>query len=933
MRWRVLGPVGVWDGHTWMSVPAGKQRELLAILLLHPGQLLERVWLVETLWDGSGPPSAGRLLAHYVWRLRGLLGHHADRLRTVPSGYLLAASDDELDHQRFGQLLALGTDAAREGDPRRATRALTEAIALWHGPALADARTQPVLLEAARRLDQQRVVAREALADALLAVGRPADALVHLEELTADEPYREASWRLLMLALYRVGRRVDALAAYQRLWRFWTDQLGIEPSHELRDLHQRLLADDPSLTTVPTVAATTAPANAWVTARQLPTAVPHFVGRAAQIKELSGLLDTDGGVTIFVIGGTAGVGKTTLALHLAHRVAADFPDGQLYVNLRGFDPAGTIMTSAEALHGFLNALGTPPQRIPVGLDAQAALYRSLLSGRRMLVVLDNAHDSTQVRPLLPGAPGCLVLVTSRNDLSGLVAADGAHPLGLDLLPREEAHELLARRIGFDRVAGEPGAVDEIITRTARLPLALTIVAARAATHPRFPLATLAAELADARDRWNSLTGDDPGSDVRTVLSWSFRTLTAGAGQLFRLLGLHPGPDISAPAAASLAGLSLTELRPRLAELTRAHLLTEHLPGRYKFHDLLRAYAADLARAHEPEDGRQAAIHRMLDHYLHSAYAADRMLDEHRDRITLVPPRRGVVPEVLADYRQALAWFTAERAVLLATVDQAAGSGSDSYAWQLAWTLTPFLDRQGHWHEWITTQQAGLDAARRVAHLPGQAHAHVYLGRAHAQLGLHDLAHAHHRQAHRLYTELGHRTGHAYTHISAGMMAGQQGHHQEALDHTQQALDLYLAAGNSAGQARALNNIGWYLIQLGHHQKAITCCQQALALHRKIGHRYDDAATWNTLAHAHDRLGHHQQAIDCFHQALRRQRHSGWRNGQASTLNSLGDTYHTVGNQDAARQAWQQALDILDQLHHPDADHVRAKLGAANPQAT
>ena len=928
MRWRVLGPVQIWDGRAWASVPADKQRELLAIMLLHPEQVLERTWLVETLWDGSGPRSAAGLLAHYVWRLRGMLGDHADRLRTVPSGYQLAADDAEVDYRRFGQLLADGSDAARGGDPHRATATLAAALDLWHGPALADTRALPVLMEAARRLDQQRVVARETLAEALLGVGRYPEALAHLQELTADEPFREASWRLLMLALYRAGRRVDALAAYQRLWRFWADQLGIEPSHELRELHKRVLADDPSLT-VPTETGAAITAGGGVTVRQLPAAVRHFVGRDAEVKELTGRLDTaadaDGAVMILAIGGTAGVGKTTLALHWAHRVAADFPDGQLYVNLRGFDPTGTVMTPAEALCGFLEALGTPPQRIPVGLDAQSALYRSVLSGRRVLIVLDNARDSAQVRPLLPATAGCLVVVTSRNQLSGLVAAEGAHPLSLGLLTPPEARELLARRLGPERVAAEPEAVDQIIARSARLPLALTIVAARAATHPDFPLATLAAELAGAHDRWDTLTGDDPASDVRAVLSWSCRALTSAAGEVFRLLGLHPGPDISAPAVASLAALSPARVRPLLAELTRAHLIMEHLPGRYAFHDLLRAYAADLAETQEPKDRRRAATRRMLDHYLHSAYGADRLIDEHRDRIALAPPRRGVRPEVLADYGQALAWFVSEHAVLLAVIDQAAGAGSDTQAWQLAWTLTPFLDRQGHWHDWVATQQTGLEAARRAAHLPGQAHAHVYLARAHAQLGLHDIAQTHHERARQLYSGLGDLGGQAYTHISAGMMCGVQGRLPEALDHTQQALDLYRAAGNRAGQARALNNIGWYRIELGDYPKAITCCQQALALHREVGHRYDDAATWNTLGHAHGRLGHHREAIECFQQALHRQRKSGWRNGEAGTLTSLGDTHHALGDVDAARLAWQGALEILDQLHHPDADRVRTKL--------
>jgi hypothetical protein len=354
--------------------------------------------------------------------------------------------------------------------------------------------------------------------------------------------------------------------------------------------------------------------------RQLPAAVAHFAGRTGELATLTGLLhgraDTGGTVVISAIGGTAGVGKTALAVHWAHRVADRFPDGQLYVNLRGFDPGGQVMDPAEAVRRFLDALNVSPERIPVDLDAQAALYRSQLAGKRMLVVLDNARDTAQVRPLLPGAPGCLVVVTSRNQLTGLIASDGAHPVTLDLLTGEEARQLMVRRVGADRVAAEPAAVAEIITRCAHLPLALVLVAARAAVRPHGGLRVLAKELRDARQRWQMLTGDDPASDVQAVFSWSYQTLTSDAARLFRLLGLHPGPEVSAVAAASLARLPASTARPVLTELTGASLLVEHTPGRYAFHDLLRAYATDLTQRIDSDRHRRAATHRMLDHYLH-----------------------------------------------------------------------------------------------------------------------------------------------------------------------------------------------------------------------------------------------------------------------------------------------------------------------------
>jgi Domain of unknown function (DUF4062)/NB-ARC domain len=473
--------------------------------------------------------------------------------------------------------------------------------------------------------------------------------------------------------------------------------------------------------------------------RQLPAAVQHFAGRTTELAALTGLLrrraETGGTVVISAIGGTAGVGKTALAVYWAHQVADRFPDGQLYVNLRGFDPAGTVVEPAEAVRRFLDAVGVPPERIPADLDAQAALYRSQLAGRRMLVVLDNARDTAQVRPLLPGAPTCLVLVTSRNQLSGLVAADGAHPIILKLLTPDEAQDLLTRRLGPDRTAAEPEAVEQIITACARLPLALAIVAAQAATHPHLPLATLASELCTDADRLGPLTTDDPATDVRAVFSWSYHALIPEAARLFRLLGLHPGPDISTPTAASLAALPTSRVRLLLAELARANLIVEPIPGRYGFHDLLRAYAADLAHTVDTDQQRHNATHRILDHYLHTAYTAERLLNPARDPITLSSPQTGVAPEQLVDHRQALDWFTTERPVLLATVDHAATTGWDTHAGQLTWTLTTFLGRRGHWHDQVVAGRAAVAAAQRLADPPAQARAYRTVADAYILLGV------------------------------------------------------------------------------------------------------------------------------------------------------------------------------------------------------
>jgi tetratricopeptide (TPR) repeat protein len=672
-------------------------------------------------------------------------------------------------------------------------------------------------------------------------------------------------------------------------------------------------------------------ADARAVPRQLPAAVGYFAGRAGELATLTGLLrgraEAGGTVVISAIGGTAGVGKTALAVYWAHQVADRFPDGQLYVNLRGFDPSGQVMAAAEAVRRFLDALGVEPQRIPADLDAQAALYRSQMAGQRMLVVLDNARDTTQVRPLLPGAPTCLVLVTSRNRLTGLVVADGAHPISLDLLSVAEARELLAPRIGVDRVATEPDAVAEIITACARLPLALAIVAAHAATHPRLSLAVLADGLRGSGDRLDALATDDPTTDARAVFSWSYHALTPQAAWLFRLLGLHPGPDITAPAAASLAGLPTNTVRPLLTELTRASLLVEHNPGRCTFHDLLRAYAADLTHATDTDEQQRAATHRILDHYLHTAYTAEQLLNPTRDPLVLTPPQPGVTPEHPTDCQRALDWFTAEHPVLLAAVDHAAATGFDTHTWQLAWTLTDFLNRRGHWYDLAATQHAAVAAAQRLADLTAQAGAHRYLARAYTHLGRFGDAYTQLGHALDLTTQAGDLAGQAHTHHTLALVWERQGRHAEALDHARQALDLFGAADHRVGQANALNIVGWLHALLGDHRQALIYCQQALPLLRELDDHYGQAATWDSLGYAHHHLGHHTQAIACYQHAIDLVRDLGDRYNEAIILTRLGDTHHAASDTDAARDAWQQALTILDDLGHPDAERVRTKLAA------
>jgi tetratricopeptide (TPR) repeat protein len=514
-----------------------------------------------------------------------------------------------------------------------------------------------------------------------------------------------------------------------------------------------------------------------------------------------------------------------------------------------------------------------------------------------------------------------------------VATGGAHAINLDLLTVDESRQLLARRLGADRVAAEPEATDEIISGCARLPLALAIAAARAATRPTFPLHALASELRDTQGGLAALDGGDAASDVRAVFSWSYRMLCPDAARLFRLLGLHPGPDIATPAASSLAGSPVDRIRPLLAELARAHLITERMPGRYAFHDLLRAYAADLARTHESGAEQQAALHRVLDYYVHTGSHAALLIDPHREPITLAPCQPGVTPGVLDGRDHALVWFAAEQRVLLTIIELADRSGFHEHTWQLAWTMADFLKWRGQWHDWAAALHLALKAAQRSDNRAWQARAQCGLVHASIRLGRYDDAHTHIRDALRLCGELGDPGIEARARQSLSLVFEREGNHVDALRHAQRALDLYLPAEHQTGRARTLNVVGWCHAQLGDYHTAIDYCEQALPLQREVGDRIGQGATLDSLGYAHHHLGDYRRAADRYQQALDLRRNLGHRHGEASTLTRLGDTYHASGDIPAAQRAWRQALAIFDQLGEREADQVRQKLHRATNRYT
>jgi DNA-binding SARP family transcriptional activator/tetratricopeptide (TPR) repeat protein len=984
LRVGVLGPVTAWFGGQELSVGQPRQQAVLGILAMRANRVISRGELVDAVWGHDPPASAEGGVYTYVAGLRRIIEPNRSLrgpgrvLVSSGAGYVLHLVPGQPDAVAFEQHLARARQLRKVGDPAAAVAAINAALGLWRGTAFAGV-PGPFAETERARLAEMRSAAAEERADVLLSLGRHGEVVPDLTAMVADHPLRERMRGLLMIALYRSGRQAEALRVYAEGRRVLADELGIDPGSDLARVHLQVLTMDVALNVAapvirigadyvaepgqqdePQAAADefAVPADAGYPAEsetghrswpgagpriaehgpgvpvpaQLPLDAPGFSGRHEELGMLHAMLPSarsaapEESVPIIVISGTAGVGKTALAVRFGRQVAKRFPDGQLYVNLRGLDPVTTPMEPGEALRFFLDSFGVPPHRIAVGPQAQAALYRSMLDGKRMLIVLDNASNAAQVRPLLPGSPGCLVVVTSRNQMAGLVAAEGAMPLTLDVLSQEEAHEMLARRLGHDRAGAEPEAADEIIEECARLPLALSITVGRAAGRPRRSLAELAAELRDARGRLDALAADKAtATDVRAVLSWSYDQLSEPAARMFRLLGLHPGPDISLSAAASLAGVPRAGAGAAMRELTRTHMVAEYTPARFAFHDLLRAYAADQSERHDSEEERQAAVRRVLDHYLHTAMAATMRFSPHRSPLRLPEPLPGVLPADFSAKEQAAAWFDAEVPVLLALLGYADSGGLEAYAWQIPWTLGPFFSRRGRWQEYAVIQQTALGAARRLGEPLGLAHAHHLLGHAQAHLADYDAAEANMRRALDIFHDLEDRGNEAVVMNGLGLMYERQGRYEEALAVTLDALRMLKAVGHWWTQATLENSTGWLYAHLGQYDEAVSHCMRALSLHRESGHRGGAGDTLDSLGYIYRQIGDHARSRDYYQQAIALYHEIGDSFSEGQSLTGLGDTHADAGNPAQARTVWIRAAALLDTLPHPLADQVRGKL--------
>ncbi|WP_335986969.1 AfsR/SARP family transcriptional regulator [Glycomyces sp. MUSA5-2] len=909
-RFRVLGPVEILRDGNALGPTTAQLRCVLALLLLDLGRAVTAERLIAALWPAGPPASALNTVRVYVTRLRRLLaGDPAVALATVGRGWRLDCDPAQVDLYRFRDLVS----RARRGEAPGTGPLLDEALRLWRGPALADIAGDEWREGLRTGLEEERLAALEDRLAHDIAAGAARDVVPELAALVAGHPVRERPAQLLMAALGDSGRTAEALALYRKTRRFLVDELGVEPGPGLQREHRRLLGRSRE-----EAARLDRPVP-----HQLPADIAGFTGRAEELARLD-----RGAGPVAVVTGIPGSGKTTLAVHWAHRAAGDFPDGNLWADLRGFDPAGRALDPGVVLGVFLDALGVPPAQVPASAEARSALYRSLLAERRMLVVLDNARDEDQVRPLLPGTDACRVLITARTSLAGLVARHGLRPVALDVLGRGDARDLLAERIGARRADAEPEAVARIIDQCARLPLALAVVAARAAGIPGAPLDALADELEAGTAPLDGFAfADDSSMDLRSAFACSYRALSPAAARTFRLLGLHWGPDFTAEAAAALTGEPPAAARLALGELVRLGLAGEFRTGRFRLHDLLAAYAAELAAAEDGEAARRDAVERLLDRLLRSADTAAAAITpfpladdgDHVSGAALAAPERR---------ERAAAWFESERAVLLGAVEEAFKQEFHTHAWQLARSLETYLRRQNAAAEREAVHRTALRAAERANSVHGLASAHLGLGMVQSNHGDKAEARKHLEQALAHFGTAGDWNGQADTCLVLCVLDGAAGDFAATLEHAVRGLELYARAGNTAGRVRALNNIGFCHARLGDPAAARDHCLAALDLAVGIGDTIGEANVLDSLGTIEAQLGEYARAVEHLSRAVELGSEAGERNFTAAALTSLGETHAAAGQMGEARTAWQRAAVILDELGHPGAAAVRARLAGS-----
>ncbi|MFC4033664.1 BTAD domain-containing putative transcriptional regulator [Streptomyces polygonati] len=959
LRFAVLGPVRAWRGSEPIGTGAPQQRALLAALLLRGGRTATASELLDAVWGENPPNTALAALRSYAFRLRKALGPTA--LITDSGGYALHVATDALDSAMVERLVTEADQRRAAGETAQARELLGQALDLWHGEPLAGL-PGPYAETQRSRLAEWHIGLIETRLELDLELGAHAEAVSELTALSADHPLRERLRALLMLALYRSGRQAEALGVYADTRRLLAEELGIDPSPELAELHQRILEADPSLA-APAGMGTGVPEV--VRPAQLPATVADFTGRAAFVAELGQQLAEaskgSGVMAVSAVAGIGGVGKTTLAVHVAHEARESFPDGQLYVDLQGTDPRPA---EPEAVLGaFLRALGVPNPAIPDSLAERAALYRSTLDGRRVLALLDNAYDAAQIRQLLPGTPGCAALVTSRVRMVDLA---GAHLVDLDVMSPEEALSLFTKIVGEERTSSERQAALDVVGACGFLPLAIRIAASRLAARRTWTVSVLANKLADQRRRLDELRAGDLG--VKATFALGYGHLSAAQARAFRLLSLTDGPDISLAAAAAVLDLDHYRTEELLEALVDISLIESAAPARYRFHDLLRLYARECAERDETEQERCQALSRLLDFYLASSTCAYE-LENPRDRVLehLAP---AVHPGLVFGSREdALEWMFAEAQGLLAAVQQAADSGCEGpmrRAVDLLLAAQDLMESGVYARQYEQAARALVATAHACGDRLVEGRARVLVAQLLRMVARFAEADEEARRAMVVGLSVGDPVTCSYAPNLRGSIAHQAQRFEDCADFHRTALGAFRDDGNRHGEASALSNLARAQLSLGESEAAVASSGQALAIYRELNagfrlgnglytmaivlaqadrlddslasltealqifrdsrQRFWEGMTLFRLAEAHLSAGRRRESASHAEQALVILREVGGEWRTANVLTALGRALAGMGQLVRAHACWHDALNMYVDLGSPEAQDVRQLLG-------
>jgi DNA-binding SARP family transcriptional activator len=917
VRFRILGPLEFWDGQAWSAISAGKQRSLLATLLVDAGQVVPTDRLIFEIWGDSPPAGATNLVSIYVHKLRKLIGDEDGLvLRTRAPGYQLSLEPADLDLAQFDELTGTARHTLADGEHERAAELLARALTLWRGHPFVDVTPSDLITAEADRLEDLRLGVLELRVAADLGCRRHAQVAPELSRLVAQHPLREGLWALYLRALDGAGRHAEALAAYARAREVIADELGVDPGEQLQQIYAGLLAED-----------LRRPEDGLAEARpdpepeappgQLPADLPDFTGRLRDVQELYDLHpatedDEGGAVTVVLVTGTGGLGKTTLAVHTAHRLRPGFPDGQLYVNLLGASPQP--LAPGDVLARFLRDLGVDAARIPAEEEERAALLRTRLTGRRVLLLLDNARDAAQVRPLLPGSATCMVIVTTRNRLPDLAVT---RIVDLDVLDDEDALALFTRIAGPQRAEQDPAGTQEVLAACAGLPLAIRIAGARLAARSNWSVRTLASRLRGQQRRLDEFKVGDLA--VRACFEVSFTSLPGSPdpggldpAQAFRLLGLWQGPAIGLPAAAALFGQPDGSAANALELLVDAHLVESPDPDVYRFHDLLRVYAAERCEIEEPEQDRQDALRRVLSWYLHTYEAAAGMISPHRIQVPVTEPGPGIRPLSFTSLPEALEWCETERPNLLAAIQQAADRGLHDIAWQLAAAAMSFFYRRSHWEDWLSTHEIGLSSAREISDPMAEAWMLYNLGMAYGAQYMGESVSCF-EQAAAIYRETEDSLGEARA-LSNLMHAHLElGRFEECLSEGEHSLAVQRRVGNRYGEGMTLSVLGVALRKLARSAEAIVRIEEALAIFEELGDKNGGAYVRGELARAYLEMGQIEEALGHLGQSLDVLRDTGDRYGQATMLTLIGLARQRAGQPGPAEESLTEGQRIFEEL--------------------